>query len=297
MHEVLVWGIGASYDRLRNFIDNTQVKINALISSYDEYIKSLDGIDVIKPEEIKNYNYEFIIVASQYFNEIVKIGMGGGEKISRDKFIPARVFELNGFDFNRYISVKNKNISIVSDDCWGGVLYHSLGLEFNTPFINFAVGHDSYFNLISNIEYNLKLPLELKESEYGLIKGYLGSNIEINFNHDFSKNDIMSKWNRRLERFNFQNYFVKMTINNDKEAYKFESLDVKNKIGFYYKDFNLDSIIVIKNWENIKVRYDNLWGFWTLIQNCVKINGFNRYFDILKILNGEKGFTRDIVYR
>lgn len=48
MHEVLVWGIGTSYDRFRRFLNESQVKINALISSYDEHIKSIDGIDVIK---------------------------------------------------------------------------------------------------------------------------------------------------------------------------------------------------------------------------------------------------------
>lgn len=86
MHEVLVWGIGTSYDRFRRFLNESQVKINALISSYDEHIKSIDGIDVIKPEDIKNFNYEFIIVASSFFEEIVKTAKGGGEYKSRKTY-------------------------------------------------------------------------------------------------------------------------------------------------------------------------------------------------------------------
>lgn len=81
MYEVLIWGITEAYDKLRKFLDISKIKINALVSSYDECIKSLDGIDVIKPEEIKNFNYDFIIVASfASFDKIVEQGVrGGGE--------------------------------------------------------------------------------------------------------------------------------------------------------------------------------------------------------------------------
>lgn len=166
-------------------------------------------------------------------------------------------------------------------------------------------------NLISNLDYYLKLPLKLVLNEYGFIEGYL-ENVKLNFVHDLSEYDILSKWNRRLKRFNFQNYLVKMDIHNDKEAYKFEDLKLKTKIGFYYKDLNLDSIIYIENWKDMKLRHKYKWDFSLLMMKCVVRNNinvdaepneinigncFNRYYDIFKLLNGEADFRRNIIYK
>lgn len=311
MYEVLIWGITEAYDKLRKFLDISKIKINALVSSYDECIKSLDGIDVIKPEEIKNFNYDFIIVASfASFDKIVEQGVREGG-INREKFIPSQIFELNDFDIDRYISIKNKSISIVSDNCWGSIVFKSLGLKYNSPFANLFIDHEHYLNLISNLDYYLKLPLKLVLNEYGFIEGYL-ENVKLNFVHDLSEYDILSKWNRRLKRFNFQNYLVKMDIHNDKEAYKFEDLKLKTKIGFYYKDLNLDSIIYIENWKDMKLRHKYKWDFSLLMMKCVVRNNinvdaepneinigncFNRYYDIFKLLNGEADFRRNIIYK
>lgn len=309
MHEVLVWGIGKAYDNFLRFVDSSKIKINALISSYDEKITSIDGIDIIKPEQIKDFNYEFIVVASQFFDEIVKIGVGGG--VNRDKFIPARVFELNGFDIDRYISVKNKNVSIVSDDCWGSLLYNSLGLKFNSPFILAFIEHNSYLKLINNLKYYLDFSLEVPESskdnlEYnykneqkGFYKGYLDNEIEICFSHNNLLQDIKSNWGRRLERFNFDNYIIKMCIYNNKEAYQFEEVKAKNKIGFYWEDKNLKSIFVLNDWKDINTRFKNDFSFDAFVRNTTSYHSdiFNKYFDILKLLNGEKDFKRDIVYK
>lgn len=296
MHEVLVWGIGTSYDRFRRFLNESQVKINALISSYDEHIKSIDGIDVIKPEDIKNFNYEFIIVASSFFEEIVKTARGGG--INREKLIDAKVFELNGFDFDRYVSIINKNISIVSDDCWGGVLYHSLGLEFKTPFINFGVDHDGYVELVNNLKYYLSMPLTIDNKIHSnYMIGNLKKMVNFYFNHDVSESEIIKKWNRRVERFNFENYLVKMTLNNDEDIERFKKISVK-KVGFYHKKIYLENIIYLEDWYDIKIRYKNGWSFNKLAWSTVEKNSnFGRYYDVFKLLNGESDFMRNITYK
>lgn len=299
MYEVLIWGISKGYDILIKSLNFKQIKVNALISSYDECIKSIDNIDVIKPEDIKNFNYEFIIVASSFFDEIVKVAQERGG-ITRDKLINAKVFELNGFDFNRYISIRNKNISIISDDCWGGFLYNSLDLKFNTPFINFFINADNYFKIISNINYYLKCNLEVKNiiNKFGYFSGFL-DDAEIYFMHDNSIKQIRESWNRRISRFNFENYFVKMTLNNDNDAIKFNNLEIDNKIGFYskYIEQNLKSILYFPEWNNIKIRYKYHWNFYEFTRDMVIYNrNFNRYFDILKLLNNEQDFLRNIKY-
>lgn len=296
MHEVLVWGIGTSYDRFRRFLNESQVKINALISSYDEHIKSIDGIDVIKPEDIKNFNYEFIIVASSFFEEIVKTARGGG--INREKLIDAKVFELNGFDFDRYVSIINKNISIVSDDCWGGFLYRSLGLKYNTPFIVLPFEHNEYIELVNNLDYYLNLPLIINDNGLGYIKGNLGKKISFVFNHYISSDEIIQKWSRRVKRFNFENCLVKMTLNDDEDVERFKKINIKNKIGFYYKKTDIENIIYLGDWYNVKIRFCHNWRFYAFTNSTAQTDfNFGRYYDVFKLLNGESDFIRNITYK
>lgn len=38
--------------------------------------------------------------------------------------------------FFRKRKVKNQNVTIIASNCIGGMVYHDLGLKFNSPFIN-----------------------------------------------------------------------------------------------------------------------------------------------------------------
>lgn len=44
-----------------------------------------------------------------------------------------------------------KNITIISNNCTGGFVYHDLGLRFNSPTINLAFGSDEVFFLLLKI--------------------------------------------------------------------------------------------------------------------------------------------------
>ena len=35
----------------------------------------------------------------------------------------------------RKARIKNKEITIISNNCWGGFMYQSCGLQYNTPLI------------------------------------------------------------------------------------------------------------------------------------------------------------------
>ena len=80
-----------------------------------------------------------------------------------------------------------KNISIISNDCWGGEFYKNTNRPFNTPFIGLFILADDFVDLCINID-NLKwVVTELDNSKvlgsvtYPL--GLLDDKYEIHFMH------------------------------------------------------------------------------------------------------------------
>lgn len=53
-------------------------------------------------------------------------------------------------------AIKNKSVSIISNNCWGGFMYQSCNLQYNSPFIGLFLFAPDYIKLLENIEENLK---------------------------------------------------------------------------------------------------------------------------------------------
>lgn len=100
-------------------------------------------------------------------------------------------------------------------------------------------------------------------------------------------------WDRRVKRFNFNNYFIKMTCQTDNETQEFSKLKLKNKIVFYYKDVGLDSILYMKEWNDVNLRKQYSFQFSTYVRNQVCGANCNAY-NVLKILNGISDSLRKI---
>ena len=49
--------------------------------------------------------------------------------------------------------LKNFNPTIISSNCNGGIIYHDLGLPFNSPTINLSMDTDDFIKLVSNLKY------------------------------------------------------------------------------------------------------------------------------------------------
>ena len=55
--------------------------------------------------------------------------------------------------------IKNKNFTIISNNCTAGFIYHDLGLKFLTPTINLFIRTDEYITFANNLEYYLSCSL------------------------------------------------------------------------------------------------------------------------------------------
>lgn len=196
----------------------------------------LDGYPFIPVEDLNVHDIDYIIVSSEkYFAAIRSEAMSLG--FFEERIILARVFCLPGFRFEKYIELLQSNISIIANNCWGGHAYHTLGMKFNTPFINMFETDKDYLKLLSSLPYYLALKLKFErigynpglEIEYPICK--LGD-IELHFNHVTSMNDVEKKWYERVKRINWDNLFIMMITNKSELAEMFDKLEYPKKICF-----------------------------------------------------------------
>lgn len=298
-------GTGKEYDRvmanLKSDISQGKIQVVVLVSSYKESISYLDGKKIILPMEINEYEYDYLLIANKdYEEEIRKNALNVG--VDNKKVIGYNALSNDLFDFDKYIHILKSNISIVSDDCWGGSTYNSLSLPFNSPFINlFPIMYnsergticDDYYKLLNNLEYYLSQPLKVITDGNGtnFPMGSIGD-VRLNFNHYSNFEEAKKAWDRRVKRFNFKNYIVKKTIYDDDDAKRFSELPIKNKVGFYNKELKLDGIICLKNFnKSIYFKSSCDFGSYVRALSQIPIGGLREY-DIFKLLIGENDFLR-----
>lgn len=198
----------------------------------------------------------------------------------------------------------NKDITLVCSNCTGGILYHWLGLQFNSPFINLYMDNEDFLIALENFDEFISGPVvEVKDSgkDYPVGKGVHGEIIHFMHYPDF--NTALRKWDERKVRIKKDNMAVMLTnfgagiseqamhcYKSGKESpevsdivRRFERLPFKNKIilsGFDLKTpvsvqlkgmptENRGKIINIFNTQNVfGKRYIDQFDYITFINNC-----------------------------
>lgn len=188
------------------------------------------------------------------------------------------------------IGLKNRDFTIISNNCWGGFVYQKFNLKYNTPFIGLFIFAPDYIELLENFEVLINKELyfiEAEESKYKeeLIKNNtfnkypiakLGENVEIHFLHYHSKEEANDKWKERCLRINKDNLLVKFSDKDkcyDDLIIRFDRLKFKNKICFSAKEFkSCNSVITIREFYGDDFVRDE-WKY------------YNRYINIKELLN------------
>lgn len=179
------------------------------------------------------------------------------------------------------------NFTIISNNCWGGIVYQSYGLKYNTPTVGLFFMAEDYIKFVFNIReylnYELKF-INYKESKrYKLLGETLNypiarlNDIEIYFMHYKTENEAREKWERRCKRINWNKILFKFSNQNccsKEHIKKFMALPEKNKVCFVNKDFHVDGIIKIKQLfqsEDVKASYEPF--------------GNSKYINVNKLIN------------
>lgn len=303
--KIYVYGAGFEYNRFLSYVSaySDKVEIIGIVTTESQPIKFLDGYPCITAEEMRLDLVDYIVIAIAKWEEIISDLKALG--VEGKKIIPSVVFSLPYFEFDSYFTLREKrNVSIISNSCLGGFIYHSLGMEYTSPTIYLACEGDMYLSFLENLEYYLaqEMKVSTKKHEYSkeiyymssdVPRGILGDEIEWGFYHHTDVELSVQKWNERKKRCNLEELVVLMVIYTEEQAKRFEQLPYKRKLGIYHKDLQLKSVVYCKEWNELenRLKYDYQWIRFTSDYMCGS-HGQTGKVDWLKFLLGKEEFIR-----
>lgn len=196
--------------------------------------------------------------------------------------------QLNGTDF-----------TIISNNCWGGMIYESYNLPKESPTVGLFFMAEDYIEFLSDLKEYINGKLEFIEPQTSRWKdmpqisgdkrfgsypvGVLSNgknSIEVFFLHYHSEQEAREKWQRRIRRINWDKLLIKFNDQNgctEDEVSKFLRLPFKNKIFF-----------TCKQWENEnREEYICIHQFpkHDFIMASYEPFGNNKYCNVTDIIN------------
>lgn len=154
--------------------------------------------------------------------------------------------------------LKNKDISIISMNCTGGILSHDLGMQFKSPTVNLFFRAEDFIKFCENLEYYLGIDEFVECTDSSIIEertypiAYLGD-LTLFLVHYHSVTEAQKKWNERKKRVNWDNIVI---INTDREGMteelkeRFEKLPYRKVMFVHQPDEKHPSCFYIRGYEN-----------------------------------------------
>ena len=192
---------------------------------------------------------------------------------------------------NRNKKLKCKDFTIISNNCWGGMVYESFNIQKLSPTVGLFFMADEYIKFLKAFPDILREDIRFispkeskychfleKDSRFGQYPiGYLGD-VEICFLHYHNEEEVREKWKRRCERINWNHLIFKMNDQNlceERHLIEFSSLrHLENKIIFSSKKYDIPGLIYIEEAQK---------------QACVTASQepiiFSKYFNIITYVN------------
>lgn len=140
-------------------------------------------------------------------------------------------------------NINNKDCSIISMNCVGGVVSHELGLRFNSPTINLWFKPSEFIKFVSQLKhylYDCEIQVDAESSaECGYPVGKL-DDINVYFTHYESFEQAKEKWEERLKRLNMDNLYIVMVERDGcskQDILSFDNLKYKHKVIFTAKEY------------------------------------------------------------
>ena len=186
----------------------------------------------------------------------------------------------------------NEKPTIICSNCLGGILYHWLGLEFRSPFINLFFKNEDFILLLENLEEFLATEIvEDKESKRNFPVGIGYKGIKVYFMHYKTFEEAIIKWNARKERMSRDNLVVLFSNfeGDEKILERFQKLPFRNKLVFVEEKYkNYDCTLCLSGYEKYKERHrknkgsiPNIWH----TKSYVTGERFIDEFDYVEYLN------------
>lgn len=192
----------------------------------------------------------------------------------------------------------NTNFTIISNNCWGGMIYESYNIPKESPTVGLFFMASDYIKFISDLrgfvngELRFIQPAESRWKSTPQVSGdnRFGSypigrlsngkeDVEIFFLHSHNVEEAKEKWERRCKRINWDNLLIKFNDQNgctEKELKQFLALPYKNKVFFTCKNWQIDAKEIIQIKQLFNKEY---------IQASYEPFGKSKYLDVTEMLN------------
>lgn len=259
MYNVLIFGTGNGYINMKENINSSIINILAFIDNNPNKIgETLEKISIISPNEIFNYDYDYIIIASSYYEQIesqlLKLNISKSKILNYYEYWNNVLLQCSkdidskvGFEILRGNIEKVKNINDY-DGFITGLSYAFYGIDtkfLTRKFINFSLsGQDIFY------DYSIaKHILSLKDNNY---KYTIIALSYYSFHYDLSKSVNLDRCENIYkpilnELHNFEKSFA-----NENEIEKLLNYGWASDIIKSYT--NMD---VYEQWKNTKfIQYD-----------------------------------------
>lgn len=161
--------------------------------------------------------------------------------------------------FKNRIGLKNRNFSIIANNCGGGYIYQYFGIVYNTPTVGLLFDASDFLKIcgnpkkflaknpeiidIKNCKHSKTLSKSDRWGTYPVGKIY---DTEIYFMHYSTDKEALTKWKRRSKRINYENMIL-MLLENESCTYEiikeFCELPFPNKICLTYNDYDIPGTI------------------------------------------------------
>ena len=191
--------------------------------------------------------------------------------------------------------LKKDSVTIISQNCIGGVLYDLLGKRFDSPTINMYIYQSDFCKFCSDLHYYMTQDLEfyINEQDRHCPYAYLGEGdkrISIQFTHYKDETDAREAWERRKSRIHWDDLYI---ITNDgngvtpEELVLLDEVPCKRKIVFTSRErpeikdsFVLNSLKKEKTAVLMQASRDRWTGY----------RPWQKEFDCAAWFNGEDDF-------
>ena len=255
---ILLWIVGnqlpyvsKALDILSHQLQGIEV-VGAACTRKPKIVYNSVPVPIVAEHEIPSVNHDVLLVAGGDGIPLVQLIRFIKElKGDASKLLLDRLPCIPGFTLEKYRKLQKSRLSIFSLNCFGGIISHTLGLPFLTPFINmFFESEQEYIRFLRNPRVYREERLELERTELDeplniTYPVYRLGNVLIHMNHypDFDK--AVQKWRERKEKINWYNLCAIMYTDSPEILQQFDELPYGKKICFVSFPSRLDSAFYI----------------------------------------------------
>lgn len=222
---------------------------------------SLKGLESLSAADLSALDYDYILLTGYKASPVPLIQAG----IDEDKILIDRAVCTPFFTIEKYKKLRRSQLSILSMNCFAGLLYNRFGLPFLSPTVNMFTTDKDFLKFLKNPQKNVEAKLKLLRTarndalkiDYPVFK--IGD-VEWEMNHYGDANIAKQKWKERGGRINWFNLLVTMYTENPEILAEFDELPYAKKICLVPFQSELDSAYYID-----PVKYNVGKDFWRIV--------------------------------